>query len=578
MKGFEDKKALIILVCLLTGVGRLYSAGEGWAWGTNWYGQLGDNSNVNRWEPVRIHIISDLISIDGGCDYSLAARLDGTVWAWGRNNYGQLGINSTVDQWEPVQTHILTDVVNITAGYYHAVALKSDGMVWAWGSNSQGQCGDNTGTNQWEPVQMHIVTNIIEIDCGVWHSISLRSDSTVWICGRNNEGEVGDGTTTNRFEPESTHITPDVVAIAGGTTFSLALKSDSTLWSWGNNIFGQLGIGTSGVNQLLPCSVHISPDVIDFDGGDGHTVALKSNGTVWSWGRNNDGQLGIGFTGGPDQLLPCSTHITDVVKIIAGAQHSIAMKSDGTIWAWGRNQNGQLGDNSNTSRPSPVQVHGGEQGGSYLTGIDLFNAGGWHSVAVENAPVAVELVNFDVIPYDYSIYLKWTLSYSNDIIQYVLHRSVDKNDFLEIARISSSGSSLLPYDYVYEDVKVKPGIQYYYKLGVVKVDGKTEWYGPVSAEVSTVKLYLTVLPSLFSEKTEISFGISDQIEMKEISLQIFDIAGREVWNFSISHFPFPVSVSWDGCNERGQPVAPGIYFCVLKTKNGIFSQRILYIR
>ena len=424
------------------------------------------------------------------------------------------------------------------------------------------------------------MTNIIEIDDGVWHSMALRSDSTVWIWGRNNEGEVGDNTTTNRFEPESTHITPDVIAIAGGAVTSHAIKSDSTLWSWGSNTFGQLGINSSGVNQLLPCSTHIK-DVIAVDGGDGHTVALKPDGTVWSWGRNNDGQLGIGSTGG-NQLVPVQTLITDVVKIVAGAQHSIAQKSDGTIWAWGRNQNGQLGDNSTTMRPSPVQVRGGEQGGQYLTGIDLFNAGGWHSVAVEDAPLAVELFYFDALSASYSIRLKWSSASAGQTFQYIIQRSLKKtSDYSEIVRIPGPGSSPVPTYYSYTDRDVNPGLIYYYKLGVVKTNGNTRWYGPVSAVVTGTKPFLRISPNPFTTSTTITIPrISEHRNTRISALKIYDVSGRLVKTFSLftHRSSLITAVSWDGRDDNEKRLPSGVYYCRLNFGNTTLTKKILYVK
>jgi alpha-tubulin suppressor-like RCC1 family protein len=538
---------LVLLACVLVGGRSLHGAGEGWGWGGNGHGQLGDNSTTNRWEPVQVHLLSNLVVIDGGCDFSLASRLDGTVWAWGYNWYGQLGDNTNVEKHEPCSTHITADVITIASAYYHSLALKSNGTVWAWGSNSQGQLGDNSSTNRWEPVQTHNITNIVDIDAGVWHSLALRSDSTVWIWGRNNEGEVGDNTTTNRFEPESTHITPDVIAIAGGAVTSHAIKANGTLWSWGNNNFGQLGIGSSGVNQLLPCSTHIA-GVIAVASGDGHTVALKSDGTVWSCGRNNDGQLGIGAAGG-NQLVPCSTHIDDVIAVIAGAQHSLAIKSDGTIWAWGRNQNGQLGDNSTTMRPSPVQVHGGAQGGQYLTGINVFAPGGWHSVAIEDAPLAVELTGLDARSLLHAIELQWSDANPAGTLQYIIERGLKEgDDYSEIARIPCNGYT----GNSYRDEQVHPGITYYYKLGVVNSNGNTRWYGPVSATARREYGYLHISPNPFTTGTRIEFpGASLE---HPVEIKIYDECGRLVKS---------IKLATSTC-QLGTDLKAGLYFVHLK--------------
>ncbi len=566
--------------------------GDVWGWGFNAYGQLGDNSTTNRSTPVDMHNLANIVSIDGGCDYSLAAKLDGTVWAVGRNNYGQLGDNTTNDHLEPIQTHILTNVITVAAGYYHALALKSDSTVWAWGSNSQGQVGDNSTTNRWEPVQTHNIINITAIDAGIWHSLALRSDSTVWAWGRNNEGELGNNTTTNSLEPCSTWISSDVIAIAAGAIHSLAIKSDKTVWAWGRNNWGQLGDNTT-IERHTPVQTNILTDVIAVDGGDGHSLALKSNGTVWAWGRNNRGQLGINSTA--EEHEPCSTYIDNVVAIAAGALFSMALKSDGTVWAWGANNDGQLGDNTIIDRHIPVQVHGGEQGGSYLTDINVFNAGGFHSLAVEDAPLAVELMNFDALATSCSIQLQWSSASSNATFQYIIRRSVAKdNDYSDIVRIPGSGLSPSTKTYSYTDKDVKSGVTYYYKLGIVRTNGNTEWYGPVSAMVIGTKPFLRVSPNPFRDRVEIRYSIGQSAEgntsaqghkstgaqVKNIELNIYDMSGRLVKDFSLgtNHYPLITGVTWNGRDNSGKKVPSGIYFLKFQAGGYIETKKIILFR
>src|SRR3989338_208642 len=253
--------------------------------------------------------------------HSIIAKGDETVWAWGANDGGQIGDNSTTQRNSPVQVHgagnvgFLTDVTAVAIGNYQTLALKSDGTLWAWGWNAYGEVGDNSTTQRNTPVQVHgpsdvgFLTGITAIAAGTSHSLALKSDGTVWACGNNgqlnNVGQLGDNSTTQRNTPVQVHG-PDnvgfltgVSAITASSERSLALKSDGTVWGWGYNVYGELGdnsttqrntpvqvVGVGGSGNLT--------DVTAIAASDYNSMALKSDGTVWGWGRNNYGQLGQG--------------------------------------------------------------------------------------------------------------------------------------------------------------------------------------------------------------------------------------------------------------------------------------------
>ena len=272
----------------------LKSIGTIYTWGNNWDGQLGDGSTTEQNTPVYVDGLSNVISIAGGYLHSLALKSDGTVWTWGNNTYGQLGDDSTADKTIPTEIDGISEVSAIASGYYHTIVLKSDGTVWTWGDNSFGQLGNGTNANSSTPVNVSGLDNVIGIAGGYWHTIALKSDGSVWTWGNNNHGQLGDGTTTNNNTPVLVDGLTDVIAIAGGYYHTAALKSDGTVWTFGDNHYGQLGNGDNTDSNITVQVSSISGIVTAIAGGLWHTIAVRSDGTVWTWGNNFNGQLGDG--------------------------------------------------------------------------------------------------------------------------------------------------------------------------------------------------------------------------------------------------------------------------------------------
>jgi alpha-tubulin suppressor-like RCC1 family protein len=264
----------------------------------------------------------------------------------------------------------------VSAGGYHTLALKSDGTVWSWGLNSYGQLGDGTTTQRTSPVQVSGLSDVIAIAGGYLHSVAIKRDGTVWAWGINGSGQLGHGTTsTSEPTPVQVLTLANVVAVAAGGSHSLAVKSDGTLWAWGANTSGQLGDGTT-TQRTSPVQVTLLPGVSGVAAGLNHSVVLKTDGgpsgTVWTFGYNLYGQLGDGTTVARSTPV---TVLTDSVAVAAGDYYSFGVVSDGTARGWGDNGYGQLGDGSSTPRLTPSSVLG-------LSGIVQIDGGSIHSVAV----------------------------------------------------------------------------------------------------------------------------------------------------------------------------------------------------
>jgi len=348
----------------------LKSDGTVWAWGANEYGQLGDGTTIDRYTPIQVQGLDAITAISGGNLFSAALRNDGTVWTWGVNLAALLG-DSTVDFIiRPVQVQNLSNVTDIAVGTNFIVALKSDGTVWSWGSNSLGKLGDGTTSDRITPVQVKNLSNIVAISAGYSHAIALCDDGTVWAWGWNNEGQLGDGTTTwDRTTPVQAQNLNNITAVAAGGKFTAALRNDGTVWTWGSSLYGQLGRATS---PITPGQAQNLSNVTAIATGGCYTVALSDDGTVWGWGLNYNGQLGDGTT--TNRSVPVQVQsLDDVVAIAAGIDFysmqedgsTVALKNDGTVWAWGANKQGQLGDGTIANRRLPVQVLG-ENGVGYF--------------------------------------------------------------------------------------------------------------------------------------------------------------------------------------------------------------------
>ena len=323
----------------------LKSDGTVWAWGDDTQDQLGDG-------PPALLTTASLIgqgyrSVVAGPTHRLAVKRDGTLWAWGVGE-AHLGLGSVGHQTAPRQ--VMSNVVQASAGAEFSLALKSDGTVWAWGDNAYGQLGVDLLAS-WTPVQVGSA-QYQAIMAGYRHTLALQTDGSLWAWGSNDHGQLGDGTTTNRRSP--VRIGEEGYrAVAAGGAHSLALKDDGSLWAWGYNLNGQVGNG-SQQDVLRP--TRIGEGFVAIAAGQQHSLALKSDGSLWGWGGNFTQQLGNGSSE-PRFLIPVRLGENFIAIASGPAQnHSVAVKRDGTLLTWGSNDNGQLGDGTLASATRPINV------------------------------------------------------------------------------------------------------------------------------------------------------------------------------------------------------------------------------
>lgn len=326
-----------------------------WVWGDGrGAGQLGIGTNVARSSPVQIPGTSWLESSQLS-SHTLARQIGNTLWGWGCNFQGRLGINNTVNQFAPVQIPG-TQWSAASAGGEHSMALKSDGTLWVWGGNSLGNLGDLTTIAKSSPIQIP-GTQWTQVSTGYNHSMARKSDGTLWVWGENSSGQLGNGGIQACSSPIAVPGTA-WVDISAGNALSAARKSDGTLWAWGQNNYGQIGNNTRSAYGISSPTAIPGTQWVQVSSGSTHMMARKSDGTLWAWGRNNAGDLGINLGGNfNNRSSPVQIPGTQWVDIDF-ASNGIARKSDGTLWMWGNNNYGQLGDTTLIQRSSPVQIPG----------------------------------------------------------------------------------------------------------------------------------------------------------------------------------------------------------------------------
>ncbi|WP_018220297.1 RCC1 domain-containing protein [Salinispora pacifica] len=363
------------------------------AWGQNNQGELGDGTSTDRTAPVAVNLPAGttITAISAVGDFSLAFTSTGGVLAWGSNSSGQLGDGTTTNRTTPVAVSLPVgaEVTAIVAGDDHSLALTSTGAVLAWGQNDQGELGDGTMTNRTTPVavSLPVGAEVTAIAGGNNHSLALTSTGTILAWGSNFGGQLGDGTIIDRSTPVDVNLPVGVTitAIAAHGDHSLALTSTGAVLAWGVNSSGQLGDGTT-TNRTTPVAVSlpVGAEVTAIAGGSDHSLALTSTGAVLAWGQNDQGELGDGTM--IDRTTPVAVSLPagpTVTAITGGNHHSLAVTSTGTVLAWGENVSGQLGDGTTTNSSTPVNVDLPP-----ATTITTVAAGDAHSLALTAPPTS----------------------------------------------------------------------------------------------------------------------------------------------------------------------------------------------
>ena len=337
-------------------------------WGNDFQGAGGRNTNgVARSSPTQVGTDATWSSVSSTYAFNyLALKSDGTLWSWGRNTSGTIGKNDRTNRSSPTQIGTGTDWRMIGGmGSEANLATKTDGTLWAWGYNGTGEAGQNTTTSG--------LSSPTQIPGTTWKKVNraksqstaqggaVKTDGTLWMWGNNNQGNLAQNNLTQRSSPTQvgTDTTWDDIFSGGYANFGL--KTDGTLWSWGKNAYGILGLNSGPNNQRFSSPVQIGTNTnwkfVDTEVYTrGVAVALKTDGTLWSWGYNNSGELGKNNRTAYSSPIQIPGTWAQAAGVNQGV---VAIKTDGTLWAWGKNNgmDGQLGKNQNaTNWSSPTQI------------------------------------------------------------------------------------------------------------------------------------------------------------------------------------------------------------------------------
>ena len=307
--------------------------------------------------------------------------VNGSLWAWGFNWHGQLGNGTTESRSSPIQIGTDTDWASVVVGMGHTIALKTDGSLWAWGYNWHGQLGDGMTENRYSPVQVGIDTDWKNVFAGDNHTMAIKTDGTLWGWGRNSSGQLGDGTTEDRLMPTQIGTNTDWIRVMPDAIHTLALKNDGSLWFWGSDL--RISFGSDPphfTSPSPPVQIYNAPVQIGtyddwirmISERRWHSEFLiKDDGSLWARGNNSNGRLGDGTTIYRDTFVQIGTD-TDWISVVTSGSRTVAIKTDGSVWSWGwagrrhHSEEGEvfevflylslIGDGGNEDRHSPIKI------------------------------------------------------------------------------------------------------------------------------------------------------------------------------------------------------------------------------
>ena len=327
-------------------------------WGYGGFGQLGNTTAFDEYQPIPLPSTFTWLKLSCGSINTFGVKTDGTLWGTGSNLYGSLGVGSMINN-----VNVFTQIGSannwkeITPSENFTVALKTDNTIWGWGQNDGYQMGNGTCcNNQLSPILISAETDWKQIEGSDSRSVfAIKNNGTLWCWGSNLSSMLGGTQLFERMFPTQHNPDTDWKEMSAGYDHMLILKTNNTLWAWGNGEYGSCG-DTLPVDwaRFVPIQIGTSTWKT-VSAGNRTSFGIKTDGTLWAWGYNNAGQLGNGNT--VDQRLPVQIGTANNwATISAGQQHIMAQKTDGSLWAWGNNDAGQLGNGTTTNELVPTLI------------------------------------------------------------------------------------------------------------------------------------------------------------------------------------------------------------------------------
>ena len=354
--------------CVLTAAGTVY------CWGRNYYGTLGDGTTTQRATAAPVSGLDQVTQIAVGDTHSCALKADGTVWCWGWARAGALGDGRVEDTWAaalqttPVQTPGMTNVVELAAGSYFTCARRTDGTAWCWGNGDNGELGNGASVDVASARQVSGLSNVTGISAGAGGACALTSGGAVYCWGKNTYGQLGNNSTVSSNVPVQVQNLSGATSVSAGGFHACATKGDGTAWCWGHNGGYRLGHDRRTQYELLPVQVVNMPSVVSIHAG-GYTCAVRTDGTGECWGGTGP-WLGDALTN-TSHSIPNGvysirwswgnflTGITDLAVQRAGSPSmTCATRDDFSVWCWGSNNYGGLGDGTTATSNTPVELTG----------------------------------------------------------------------------------------------------------------------------------------------------------------------------------------------------------------------------
>lgn len=327
-----------------------------YCWGQNTFGGLGVNDLDTRYSPTKVGADTDWAKVVTGSFHTCAIKTNGTLYCWGNNNEGALGVGDTNPRLTPAKVGTSTQWASVTAGEDHTCALRTDHSLWCWGYNSDGQLGLGDFDDRHQPVRVGLSTKWTSISAGLNFNCARHSSGSIYCWGKNQLGSLGVGDFDLRKTPKKVGTSTSWTSVSAGGEHACARHKTGSLYCWGAGVNGQLGLGDDLTNRESPKKVGTSTSWTSVNAGTDHTCARHKTGSLYCWGKGENGRLGLGADlsdRNTPKKVGASTHW---LSVEAGGFHTCAKYSTGAIYCWGANNFGQLGLNDNIQRNKPTRV------------------------------------------------------------------------------------------------------------------------------------------------------------------------------------------------------------------------------